>query len=51
MKNLKVKHQRIKKLTDVQIKRLEEFNRIREELLEQGYKENCLSVSTLKANV
>ncbi|GAB6150180.1 hypothetical protein [Clostridium novyi] len=40
-----------KKLTDVQIKRLEEFNRIREELLEQGYKENCLSVSTLKANV
>ncbi|WP_053957620.1 DUF3267 domain-containing protein [Inediibacterium massiliense] len=40
-----------KNLTDVQIKRLEEFNRVREELLEQGYKEKDLSVSTLKANV
>ncbi|CAM3012015.1 DUF3267 domain-containing protein [Hathewaya histolytica] len=40
-----------KNLTDVQIKRLEEFNRVREELLEQGYKEKYLSVSTLKANV
>lgn len=31
-----------KKLTGVQIKRLEEFNKIREELVEQGYKEKRL---------
>ena len=40
-----------KKLTGVQIKRLEEFNKIREELVEQGYKEKQLNVSALRANI
>ncbi|HAK43025.1 MAG TPA: hypothetical protein DCM59_10425 [Clostridium sp.] len=40
-----------KELTVARQKRLKEFNRIREELLEQGYKEKILSVSYLKANI
>jgi hypothetical protein len=40
-----------KKLTGAQIKRLEKFNIVRKELIEQGYKEKHLSVSALKANV
>jgi hypothetical protein len=40
-----------KKLTAAQKKRLNEFNKIREELLEQGYKEKPLIISALKANI
>lgn len=39
-----------KKLTSVKVKRLQEFNEIRQSLLEQGYKEKQLNVSVLKAN-
>lgn len=39
-----------KKLTSVKVKRLQEFNEIRQSLLEQGYKEKQLNVSILKAN-
>ncbi len=38
-------------LSPIQKKRLEEFTRVREELLEQGYKEKKLNVSALKANI
>jgi hypothetical protein len=40
-----------KKLTALQKKRLNEFNKIREELLEKGYKEKPLIISALKANI
>lgn len=39
------------KLTPVQKKRLDEFNRTRTDLLEQGYKEKQLTVSIAKANI
>lgn len=51
MKNRSKISKNKKKLTGAEIKRLEEFNRIREEFIEQGYKEKHLNVSTLKANV